>query len=500
MSTANGEECKLMQRYPSKKKDLSNGTCSAKEKDASRRKQSFNDFELEIDDDIITHLSSRICNKNVTHKILKINNLIDDQMHDYIANSPTSEVSESNDESDTHESVEKAQLNLRNGCAVCQNGDEESSSNSLSHDNPERRGISYEQIPTYELNKEGQGKSKEKSKGKGKGQLNSDRPPLEQHLADGRTDFDRIKMINLLGENTIVYNIRDDQNNVLFLCYDEKSEECDVCDRYRRNYMSNMHPSSCAHLRGGDAANGVAAISEIAAMNGTVAMNKPVAMNGSTATNGTTVPNALSEYFFVLGSTSNSRKYILKQSSLDFLSVRIHIDEKKIGCRKSHDPLTLTSNIAVGKGLKLLNMIKTDSALHKKIADLSKGKKVVLLVGDEVIYCNNKIYEKPKNEKEASDFLKSYNNNKCYSYSSITLIELETEKIITGIDESIVNIYDMDDSVVKKILDDSSIYFCAGALKIENIHMQKYIKVIKGNIDSIFGLSLNLLFHLVNFL
>ncbi|EDL44875.1 hypothetical protein PVIIG_02756 [Plasmodium vivax India VII] len=493
MSTANGEECKLMHSSPSKKKDLSNGACPAKEKEASKRKQSFNDVELEIDDDIITHLSSRICNKNVTHKILKINNLIDDQMHDYIANGRASEISESNDESDAHEGVERAHLNLRNGYAGCQHGDE-SSSNTISNDLPERKAISSEQVPTYELNKEVQGKSKAKGKGKGKGELLSDDPHLEEPLAEGHTHFDRIKMMNLLGENTIVYNSRDDQNNVLFLCYDEKSEQCDVCDRYRKNYMSNMHPSSCVPLRGGAAMKGDAAI------NGNAPINGVAATNGAAAINGTAAIDALSDYFFVLGSTSNSRKYILKQSSLDFLSVRIHIDEKKIGCRKSHDPLTLTANIAVGKGLKLLNMIKTDSELSKQIAELSKGKKVVLLVGDEVIYCNNKIYEKPKNEKEASNFLKSYNNSKCYSYSSITLIELETEKIITGIDESIINVYDMDDSVVKKILDDSSIYFCAGALKIENTHMHRYIKVIKGNIDSIFGLSLNLLFHLVNFL
>ncbi|KJP89449.1 hypothetical protein AK88_00892 [Plasmodium fragile] len=482
MSTTNGEECKLMHSSPNKKKDLSNGTCSSKEKEASKRKHSFNDFELEIDDDIIIHLSSRICNKNVTHKILKINNLIDDQLYDHITNGQTSEVSESNDESDTHEGIERTQLNLRNGYAGCQNGDE-SSSNPLSHYNPERKAISSEQLlPTYELNKDAQGKSKEKGKNKGKGELHSDGLTFAECLAEGCTHFDKIKIMKLLGENTIVYNTRDHQNNVLFLCYDEKSEQCDVCDRYRTNYMSNMHASSCAHLPGGDLTNAKAMTNGIATTNGTAAMN------------------ALSDYFFVLGSTSNSRKYILKQSSLDFLSVRIHINEKKIGCRKSHDPLTLTSNIAVGKGLKLLNMIKKDITLQKQIKDLSKGKKVVLLVGDEVIYCNNKIYEKPKNEKEATNFLKSYNNNKCYSYSSITLIELETEKIITGIDESIVNIYDMDDSVVKKILHDSSIYFCAGALKIENTHMHKHIKVIKGNIDSIFGLSLNLLFHLVNFL
>lgn len=174
--------------------------------------------------------------------------------------------------------------------------------------------------------------------------------------------------------------------------------------------------------------------------------------------------------------------------------------KRKLDVEKKNDPFTLTSNISVAKGLKLLSMIKKDSQLKEQIFELAQKKKIILLVGDEVIYCNNKIYEKPTNQKEATDFLKSYNNNKCFSYSSITLIDYETEKIVTGIDESVINIYDMNDNIIKNILEDSSIYFCAGALKIENIYMHKHINVIKGNIDSIFGLSINLLFHLLTIL
>ncbi|GAW80128.1 Maf-like protein [Plasmodium gonderi] len=476
MNKPDVEECKLNHVSSNKKiGDLNNGVFLEKEKESNNKKLSINDLELEIDDDIISHLSSRICNKNVTHKIIKINNLIDDHMYEYITNCQDSDISESNDTNHMHEDSEKKHFNLHNGYRDAQIGSE-SLSTKFAYDNLEWKNNTPEQIPSHDLNKEIHSKSKTKGKNNSPNELTSD-----EH-----TNFEKIKMMNLIGGNRIVYNSKNEQNNVLYLCYDEINEQCDVCDRYKKNYMSNMYPSSCVHLKN---INGVSEVS---------APNLVGIPNGVYNISSTT--NSLNDYFFVLGSTSNSRKYILKQSNLDFLSVRIHIDEKKIGCRKRHNPLTLTSNISVGKGLRLLNMIKKNNSLQKQISDLSKDKKVVLLVGDEVIYCNKEIYEKPKNEKEAYNFLKSYSNNKCYSYSSITLIELKTEKVITGIDESIINIYDMDDSVVKKILDDSSIYFCAGALKIENIHMHKYIKVIKGNIDSIFGLSLNLLFHLVNFL
>ncbi|SBT87718.1 Maf-like protein, putative [Plasmodium malariae] len=403
--------------------------------------QSFNDFELGIDEDIIEYLSTRICNKNLQHKILKINNLIDDYIYNYIVNSEEGEEINAHVNNATHADTENKYVYSNN-----------ISNSHVNMDGNKKSGSSSENVD--DLNSK-----KDKSKN-----CNSSKQ---------QDDFHKIKMMNFLGENNIVYNSKAKQNNVLFLCYDKKNEECNTCDRYRKNYMSNMKPTDNTNP------------------------SNECKING---TNEISILNTLNDYFFVLGSTSNSRKYILKKSNLDFLSIRTRINEKKIGCRKRHDPFTLTSNISVAKGIKLLNTIKRNKELKLQIEQISKNKKVILLVGDEVIYCNNKIYEKPKNEMEAYNFLKSYNNNVIYSYSSITLIELKTEKFITGIDESIINIYNMDDDIISKIMMDSSIYYCAGALKIENTHMRKHIKVIKGNIDSIFGLSLNLLSHLVNFL
>ncbi|SBS84777.1 Maf-like protein, putative [Plasmodium ovale] len=458
---------------PGKKKDLNNGIHLKKEKEFPLMDQSFTDFELEIDDEIISYLSAHICNKNVRHKILKINNLIDERMRYYIEKGETKDAGEENKTNDVSESFQ-----------------ENFSSREKPSNNPTNCDMQRENTVSLfsgEPNSAESGHS-----GKSGEHVNGDKNA-------SRAKFSKIKGIDLLGENAIVYNSKEEENNVLFLCYDEENEECDICNRYKRNYMTNIQPASGATRK---CTNGVndGANSGAGAHNGF----NPFKEFGASeklfvsAKSGTEIE--LSNYFFVLGSTSNSRKYILKKSNLDFLSVSIHIDEKKIGCRKQHDPFTLTANISVAKGLKLLSMIKQNNELREEILSCSKNKRVVLLVGDEVIYCNDKIYEKPKNEKEAYDFLKSYNNNRCYSYSSVTLIELETEKMITGIDESIISVYGMDDTVLRNILNDSTIYYCAGALKIENTFMHKYIKVIKGNVDSIFGLSINLLFHLVNFL
>lgn len=422
------------------KSEMKNGLFLKKNVEVNKNDEIGKELDLEFDEEIISRLLCLVHNKNVKHKVLKINNLIDENLYNYIVNS---EVNKNYINNNEHETTEEQATNgnLHNEKELY--NIQEKMKNNISQYSIELNKFvidnnNYDTTTNYNNNYNDN---------------NYDNNYINRTTKENNDFYykKRNDNINNLGET----------NNVLFLCYDETNDDCTTCDKYRKNYMSNMQISN------------------------NIDINKL---------------NDLNDYFFILGSTSTSRKYILKKSNLNFLSIRIHIDEKKIGCRKKNDPFTLTSNISVAKGLKLLSMIKKDSQLKEQIFELAQKKKIILLVGDEVIYCNNKIYEKPTNQKEATDFLKSYNNNKCFSYSSITLIDYETEKIVTGIDESVINIYDMNDNIIKNILEDSSIYFCAGALKIENIYMHKHINVIKGNIDSIFGLSINLLFHLLTIL
>lgn len=422
------------------KSEMKNGLFLKKNVEVNKNDEIGKELDLEFDEEIISRLLCLVHNKNVKHKVLKINNLIDENLYNYIVNSEENKNYINNNEHETTEE-QATNGNLHNEKELY--NIQEKMKNNISQYSIELNKFvidnnNYDTTTNYNNNYNDN---------------NYDNNYINRTTKENNDFYykKRNDNINNLGET----------NNVLFLCYDETNDDCTTCDKYRKNYMSNMQISN------------------------NIDINKL---------------NDLNDYFFILGSTSTSRKYILKKSNLNFLSIRIHIDEKKIGCRKKNDPFTLTSNISVAKGLKLLSMIKKDSQLKEKIFELAQKKKIILLVGDEVIYCNNKIYEKPTNQKEATDFLKSYNNNKCFSYSSITLIDYETEKIVTGIDESVINIYDMNDNIIKNILEDSSIYFCAGALKIENIYMHKHINVIKGNIDSIFGLSINLLFHLLTIL
>ncbi|SCL98562.1 Maf-like protein, putative [Plasmodium chabaudi chabaudi] len=435
----------------------------------NKSSEEINEFELEVDEEIIKYLSSLISNKNVKHKIVKINNLIDDQLYNYILTGKdlTNINSLNNDPKEEHQKIKTNQETLDTSHTFNQTNNEANK-----YDIHSKSSNNFDLIKRNTLSLFLPSKSEQQKEDKIKCNGN-------EHKC---RNFKSCTILNETTDVTILYNRNDAQTNVLYVCYDEENDECEICNSYRLKYMPNMS---------------IFKNSNISVTPKNISSNDINSISKKCDEN---LLNALKDYFFVLGSTSSSRKYILKKSELNFLSVQIKIDEKRIGCRKKLDPFTLTSNISVAKGMKLLNIINKDNKLKQQILELSKNKKVILLVGDEVIYCNDQIYEKPKNEQEAYNFIKSYNNNKCYSYSSITLIDLMSNKIMTGIDESVLKFRNMNDDVIKNILNDESIYYCAGALKIENDVMSKYLQEIKGNIDSIFGLSLNLLFHLINLL
>ncbi|ETB59251.1 hypothetical protein YYC_03487 [Plasmodium yoelii 17X] len=422
--------------------------------------EEINEFELEVEEEVINYLSSLIYNKNVKHKIVKINNLIDDQIYNYIetCNHLGNITNLNKDPKEENQNIKTNQGTLDTSHISNPINEETSKCTIHSKSSDNFDIIKTNTLPLFLSSKLDQQKE--------------DQQKEDQNEQKCR-NFKSCTIINETTNITLLYNKNDSQTNVLYVCYDEENDECEICNSYRLKYMPNMS------MFKNDSNNDKG--------------NAPQKCNEH-------LLNSLKDYFFVLGSTSSSRKYILKKSELNFLSVQIKINEKKIGCRKKLDPFTLTSNISVAKGMKLLHVINNDNKLKQQILELSKNKKVLLLVGDEVIYCNNQIYEKPKNKKEAYNFIKSYNNNKCYSYSSITLIDLVSNKIMTGIDESVLSFTNMSDDTIENILNDQSIYYCAGALKIENVIMSKYLQEIKGNIDSIFGLSLNLLFHLINLL
>lgn len=276
--------------------------------------------------------------------------------------------------------------------------------------------------------------------------------------------FDDIKTHNLMNETLDSFMETmdtDKMHTVLYITHGETEEKCLCCEEYDKAHIESMK------------------------------LNEELYPEGS---------HYLNEFFFVLGSTSLSRKYVMEHNRLDYMLVSTNINERCIGNRKTDHPFVITVNIAIGKLMKLQNIIENDQQLKKQLDRMSRRKRVILVTGDELIYCNGQIYEKPQSEEEAAAFLRTYANNVCSSYCSVCICDYGTKRILTGVDKTDIKVRPLSEQSIHEITQDSYVYFCSGAFKIEHDEMSKHIECIRGRVDSIFGLSVKLLTHLVRLL
>lgn len=122
---------------------------------------------------------------------------------------------------------------------------------------------------------------------------------------------------------------------------------------------------------------------------------------------------------FILGSGSPRRKEILNYYSLNFSQESSHFDESSIAFLG--DPITYTTDLALGKLLQLKE----------------KFPKAIILTADTVVYSDEKIYNKPKDEEEAFRFLVELGGKWHSVFTALTLYDGKTsQKIFKEIEET----------------------------------------------------------------
>lgn len=183
----------------------------------------------------------------------------------------------------------------------------------------------------------------------------------------------------------------------------------------------------------------------------------------------------------ILGSSSKWRQQVLTKAGYEFTVMHPNIDEKKI---RHKDPQQLALAIANAKADDLLRQI-TEPA--------------VLITTDQVVVCNDKIYEKPESAHEAREFMHSYNKHSAQTVTAVVVVNTKIGKRVAGVD--IVNIYfkHIPDSVIEELIAEGQIFSCAGGFQVEakDGNLSPYIKSIDGAIDSVKGLPLKLLKKLI---
>ena len=188
----------------------------------------------------------------------------------------------------------------------------------------------------------------------------------------------------------------------------------------------------------------------------------------------------------LLGTGSASRKMILEEMNIQFSVHKADINERAIGDR--------TSDKNVEELVLLLANAKADAILPTLPED-TKG--LILLTADQVVTCNGQILEKPLNEAEFRAFIADYALYPCRTVGSTVLTKTDTGKRVEGTDSATIHLKPIPEDIIQKLLEEGEVFYCAGGLMIEHPLIQPYIDRIEGTLDSIMGLSKNLVLKLL---
>jgi septum formation protein len=189
----------------------------------------------------------------------------------------------------------------------------------------------------------------------------------------------------------------------------------------------------------------------------------------------------------VLGSSSFTRKAILAEMGISFEVVPSTINEAAIGDR------TDGSMENARKLVRLIAEAKADDIV-RNLPEQHRGK--ILLTADQVVLCNGQILEKPKSEEQARRYLALYGDHPCHTVGSVILTDTKNLKRISGVDSTTILFSKLSPSTIDQLINQGNVYFCAGGLMIEDPSVQKYIVSVDGTIDSVMGLSKELLLRL----
>lgn len=200
---------------------------------------------------------------------------------------------------------------------------------------------------------------------------------------------------------------------------------------------------------------------------------------------------------FVLGSQSSSRRALLEATGARFDTLVPNIDEKAIGDRLRDDPMELVQRIALAKADALLERLR--AADHPPLAVPVASS--VLLTGDQVVTFEGVIREKPVDRAEARAFIESYAGAPCTTIQAVCLHDLTTGARALGVSVAEVWLDPLPAKTVEQLVagDDGhgDVLDCAGGLMIEHPLVAPHIRAVNGGLDSVMGLSTQLVTSLL---
>lgn len=181
----------------------------------------------------------------------------------------------------------------------------------------------------------------------------------------------------------------------------------------------------------------------------------------------------------ILASASERRKELLKRIIKDFKIEASDFDEDSISFKG--DCIEYVKSLSLGKAQNVAN----------------KTKDLGLVIGcDTIVYHNDKVLGKPKDEEEAFKMLMSLNGDRHWVYSGISIIDTRTKKLIQ--DYACTEVYFSKLSIeqINRYIKSGEPMDKAGAYGIQG-YGGIFVEKIHGCYYNVVGLPLNILYSLL---
>lgn len=182
----------------------------------------------------------------------------------------------------------------------------------------------------------------------------------------------------------------------------------------------------------------------------------------------------------ILASGSPRRIHLLKECRIRFKAVDHSFNEDSL---KIQNPIKLAEQLSYYKA--------------KSVADRKDYYDKYVLGVDTIVAINNKILGKPRNKKQAEDFMEILSGRKHKVISGISIINNKKNINMVRSDTSIVEFMKINEKFLNYYLDNNLWRGYAGGYAIQESIFNLIVKKIKGSFSNIVGLPVNVLYKML---
>lgn len=182
----------------------------------------------------------------------------------------------------------------------------------------------------------------------------------------------------------------------------------------------------------------------------------------------------------ILASASERRQELLKRITEDFQIVVSNFDEKSVNYEGSCSSHVMT--LAEKKALQVVEQINSPK--------LNPCEETIVIGCDTVVFFNGRVLEKPKDEEDAFQMLKSLSGEIHEVYSGLALINTKSGEIKKDYISTQVKFSKLQDNEIRKYINTSEPMDKAGAYGIQG-YGGVFVEEIHGCYYNVVGLPLN---------